>query len=125
MTGTVHELHHIVRYDGFSPWSIPGSHVGSPLSLEPETRAAGRPPGYTSTQSSGVFLTNLMGRGGGGGGGGRSSESLPENLTGCLLITAASSPSIHSDGEEGLMGTVQHKQKPDHLLSNVLHIVII
>ena len=71
-----------------------------------------------------------MGRGGGGGGGGggRSSDSLPENLTGCLLITAASSPSIHSDGEEGLMGkrgTVQHKQKPDHLLSNVLHIVII
>ena len=59
MTGTVHELHHIVRYDGFSPWSIPGSHVGSPLSLEPELLADHL-----------VFLTNLMGRGGEGGGGG-------------------------------------------------------
>ena len=39
MTGTVHELHHIVQYDGSSPWSIPGSHVGSPLSLEPELLA--------------------------------------------------------------------------------------
>ena len=64
MTGTVHELHHIVRYDGFSPWSIPGSHVGSPLSLEPELLADHL---GTSTQSSGVFLTNLIGRGGGGG----------------------------------------------------------
>ena len=35
VTGTVDELHHIVRYDG----SIPGSHLGSPLSLEPELLA--------------------------------------------------------------------------------------
>ena len=59
MTGTVHELHHIVRYDGFSPWSIPGSHVGSPLSLESE-----------------LLADHLGIRGVGGGGGGKELREL-------------------------------------------------
>ena len=75
MTGTVHELHHIVWYDGFSPWSIPGSHVGSPLSLEPELLAdhLGIPPlnhqEFFSNQSDGK-------RGGGGGGAQRAYQKI-------------------------------------------------
>ena len=59
VSGTVHEVRHIVGHDEVSTWSIAGGRVGRPPPIEPGTRAAGRTLGYVHLHypQEEVFLT--------------------------------------------------------------------